>query len=265
MIDLRSGYVLNFIFIARKYCSSHIRSLILGVHDKVGLPDVGFYFENGVWKARKIVGVESDLHADWKVTETGLSGEPLNLRFRHARKIELLINDVDESDIAAERAEVNAEFDKRLLDLNRVYFTQLTNEAAQKGLAAWLASICNEAGRLFTGPWYFPGLIAALLEFMEEFAKEICARLAKTEVAAQIFDALNFAWSQGEWVRIEGDSRFGKTESIETWTAMRPGLARLVKVPCSNAEADLHRAFAEALGMEVDNVSPGPELRRRIE
>jgi hypothetical protein len=166
---------------------------------------------------------------------------------------------------SAVKAKEEAEFANRLLDLNHAYFSEITLEAASRDLAARLAAFCNEQNRLFSGPWYFPELIPVLIQFMDEFAKQVGARLANTEVAARIFDALEFAWSQVEWVRIEGNSRFGKTESIQAWCEMRPGIARLVKVPCSNSEADLHLAFAEALGMQVDDTSPGPELRRKIE
>jgi hypothetical protein len=60
------------------------------------------------------------------------------------------------------------------------------------------------------------------------------------------------------------NSLFGKTESVETWCAARPGIARLVKVSPLDCDGDLHRAIADALGIEAD-CSSGSDLRRRIE
>jgi hypothetical protein len=82
--DLRTGYLLDYVLIAGKYNSRHIRSLILAVHDSHGLPHTGYYFERGVWKA----GIIEDLaakeasHNHWRETESGLAN--YNLQVRHA-------------------------------------------------------------------------------------------------------------------------------------------------------------------------------------
>ena len=60
--DLRTGYLLDYVLIAGKYNSRHIRKLILAVHDRHGLPHCGFYFERGVWKARIITDLASSPH-----------------------------------------------------------------------------------------------------------------------------------------------------------------------------------------------------------
>jgi hypothetical protein len=82
MIDCRTTYILGFVLISeRNYNSRHIRNLISTVADDYGLPQQGFYFENGTWRSRLIVGRTNDV--DWTETEMGLRG--LGLRFRHAR------------------------------------------------------------------------------------------------------------------------------------------------------------------------------------
>ncbi|MEO5804100.1 MAG: hypothetical protein ABIR24_11285, partial [Verrucomicrobiota bacterium] len=52
LVDRRSNYIIDFVLIAGKYNSRHIRSLISKVHDKHGLPRKGWKFERGVWDAR---------------------------------------------------------------------------------------------------------------------------------------------------------------------------------------------------------------------
>ena len=80
--DLRTGYILDFVLIAGKYNSRHIRKLILAVHDRHGLPHKGFYFERGVWKARIITDIAAGESNHWRETESGLA--TYNLQVRHA-------------------------------------------------------------------------------------------------------------------------------------------------------------------------------------
>jgi hypothetical protein len=80
--DLRTGYVFDYVLIAGKYNSRHIRKLILQVHNKHGLPHTGFYFERGVWKARIIRDLDSRENFHWRETESGLA--KFNLQVRHA-------------------------------------------------------------------------------------------------------------------------------------------------------------------------------------
>lgn len=83
LCDLRTGYLLDYILIAGKYNSSHIRSLILKVHDRFGLPHKGFYFENGVWKSKLIEGVSpKDPTFHLRETERGLLD--CGLQVKHA-------------------------------------------------------------------------------------------------------------------------------------------------------------------------------------
>jgi hypothetical protein len=100
---------------------------------------------------------------------------------------------------------------------------------------------------------------------MDRRAKEVSKRLAMTVVAKKVFDALDYALQERTMVRIEGDSRFGKSESVKAWAAMRPGLARVVTVPSSNSVAGLLRRVAEALGIPFTYGTQAQVLRERIE
>jgi hypothetical protein len=106
--------------------------------------------------------------------------------------------------------------------------------------------------------------VAAVFEMMDRRAKEVSQRLAMTAVAKKVFDALDYASQERAMVRIEGDSRFGKSESIKTWAAMRPGLARVVTVPSSNSLPELLCSVAEALGIPFSYGTRAQVLRERI-
>jgi hypothetical protein len=85
MTDLRTGYPLDFLLIAGHYNGEHIRNLALKVHDGVGLPRNGYYFERGVWRSRLVVGDNSQgtpIH--WRESENGLCSVELRLSVRHA-------------------------------------------------------------------------------------------------------------------------------------------------------------------------------------
>ena len=86
-----------------------------------------------------------------------------------------------------------------------------------------------------------------------------------TDVAKLVFDALDYAQAERVMVRIEGGSRFGKTEALQTWCDMRPGLARLVRVPCDNGMGSFYRRIGEALGIECSFNSNVCRLKERIE
>jgi len=84
LIDLRTGYILDYVLIAGKYNARHIRKLILRAHDRHGLPRNGFYFEKGVWKARMIEELDSKHSLHWRETECGLKEQGIGLTVRHA-------------------------------------------------------------------------------------------------------------------------------------------------------------------------------------
>jgi hypothetical protein len=85
MTDLRTGYPLDFLLIAGKYNGEHVRSLALRVHDRVGLPRNGFYFERGVWRSRLVVGDRNQgTPVHWRETENGLCSAEMRIDVRSA-------------------------------------------------------------------------------------------------------------------------------------------------------------------------------------
>lgn len=138
--------------------------------------------------------------------------------------------------------------------------------AAQSKLPQYLRDLCERPDiGIATGPRWAPGLVPALFAYMARHAERERERLAMTEVAKQVFDALDYAWAEKKLVRVNGDSRFGKTESLRAYCAGHPGRFRLVTVPCSNSEGDLVRAVAEVLGIPVSFGACGAELRGKVE
>lgn len=137
---------------------------------------------------------------------------------------------------------------------------------AQQRLPQYLADLCERLDIGFgCAPSWGRGLVPALLALMEQHVQRERARLAMTEVAIKVHDALDYAWAEKKLVRVTGSARFGKTESVKAWASMYPGRARLVTVPCSNSVADLICAVAESLGMAVSYGSRSAELRSRVE
>lgn len=85
MTDLRTGYPLDFLLVSGKYNGEHVRSLALKVHDRVGLPRCGFYFEKGVWASRLVTGDRRQgTPVHWREAENGLCSSGLKLDVRHA-------------------------------------------------------------------------------------------------------------------------------------------------------------------------------------
>ncbi len=129
-------------------------------------------------------------------------------------------------------------------------------------------SVAWDAARLapkIRDPWYFDDPIGAVESFMQRHAEEAQNRLAKTEVVKLVFDRLDYALAEKVMVRIEGNSRFGKTEALASWVEMRPGLARLVRVPCDNSMQSLFRRIGEALGIDCSYGSNMSRLKERVE
>lgn len=113
--------------------------------------------------------------------------------------------------------------------------------------------------------WFFQYITGALVQFMDRAAVKEGQRLYPTEVVKLINDRLDYALDQKVMVRIEGNTRFGKTEALKSWVAARPGLARLVTVPRDNSMASLFRNVSEALGIDCSYGSNTSRLKERVE
>jgi hypothetical protein len=84
MIDCRTNRVLSFaLHSERNYTAKVIRGLIVNTHDTYGLPRVGFYFENGIWRSSKLVRGQARGADDVPPEETEL-GLREWVAFRHA-------------------------------------------------------------------------------------------------------------------------------------------------------------------------------------
>jgi AAA domain len=157
----------------------------------------------------------------------------------------------------------------------------ICRSAAEHGLARYFKELCelphtallgkNEIKRsrglssLEGAPWYFANVADALFAFMEERAEKLRSRLAETEVTKQIRRWTEKSRSMRRPIMFVGNSRFGKSESIELEAMADPGSCRLVETPESNALSDLLREVAKSLGLEVGPQAAGRELRDRIE
>ena len=155
-------------------------------------------------------------------------------------------------------------------------------DAAREFLPGYLEALCTQkekgfqptelyewedgedcAGRSET--WFIDDPVGAVMEMMEAQAVKVQKRLAMTKVAELILDRLDYALAEKVMVRIEGGSRFGKTEALSAWVEMRPGLARLVRVPCDNSMASFFKRIGEALGIDCSYGTNSSRLKERVE
>jgi hypothetical protein len=189
---------------------------------------------------------------------------------------EMLAAMIDREPVSEEeRASERREFERFMKSWAPKEIQYSCQEAAEDILPRYLEDLCIKPDKGFGEPdgrckfetsphWFIDDPIAAVFEMMDRKAKEVSKRLAMTAVAKKVFDALDYALQERVMVRIEGDSRFGKTESVRAWADMRPGLARIVEVPESNSLSDLLRSVADALGIAYSYDTRAQVLRQRI-
>jgi len=175
-----------------------------------------------------------------------------------ARRAELLGEKTDRLGRAAA-------LEKLLYQRNEPFLRQLCQQqSAVRHLEEFFQEICT-ARRESPSLWFCPDVLAEVNAFMDQRAPRIRERIATTAVAEKVFDALDYACTERVMVRIEGDSRFGKSESVETYAAMWPGRVRVVRTPSSNNEKDLFKAIAEALGIHHGYGTVGHTLKNKVE
>lgn len=148
---------------------------------------------------------------------------------------------------------------------DRERFCAHCRAAAGLYLAEHVFKMCDADGARIEGTWYFPDLVESILDFMDQHRERTLKRIAMTAVTDKVFDALDYAKAEQSMVVIEGDSRFGKTESVRAWCESRPGLARLVNVPSSNTVDDLLRRVADAFGIRHTYSTSKNELKSKVE
>lgn len=148
---------------------------------------------------------------------------------------------------------------------NWPYLKERCEYAARSELTEYLRGLCIDSHVEFCGPWYCPRLIETLFDYMGRHASEAGKRIAETEVSRQVNDAFDYAWDQRAFVRLDGDTRFGKSESARAYCAAHPGRFRMVTVPESNAKTDLIRAVGCAFGIESSSGLFGPALQNKVD
>lgn len=178
----------------------------------------------------------------------------------------------------AERREREASLERLLAGAAWPLFHGVCLHNAGEDLSTYFRHLCelsnvgfrrieafNEFEHSSGAPWYFVDVATAVLRWIDRRKGEIAATIAETEVTRNVFKWLGKARSTSRAVMISGNSRFGKTESLRTWCAMNPGLARLVNTPASNSEGELLREVAKALGLEIGQNGSAARLRDRID
>jgi hypothetical protein len=154
---------------------------------------------------------------------------------------------------------------KLVYERNEPYLRKLCVEGGSNEMLQKLFEDLCSGQRETAETWFCEDVIAEVIAFMDQYAARVGERLARTVVADKVFDALDYASSERVMVRVAGEARFGKTESVETWAAMWPGRGRVVRTPSSNSEKDLFKAIAEALGIAHSFSAKGETLKDKVE
>ncbi len=139
--------------------------------------------------------------------------------------------------------------------------------SAERELPELIADYCLSPAKAFYGqePWFMSGLTDALLDSMKRWEQKQRAAIPQTTITRRVFEALDYSLRRSSVVLIQGNSRVGKAEAVKRWCEARPGVARLVAVPSSNADADWFRAIAKALGFSPAASTHPQKLREQIE
>ncbi|HWY29564.1 MAG TPA: hypothetical protein VNX46_02340 [Candidatus Acidoferrum sp.] len=154
---------------------------------------------------------------------------------------------------------------------NRDYFLAVCQNHQRNTLPARLAALCSvqesqfEDAGLYSRNDTFADLYPALFDYMDHHAAMELEKLGKNRVTELVFNRLDFAIEEKYPVIILGDSRIGKTKSVSTWCAMRPGKARLVTLPDTSREWELYTAHADALGLPYNPNTTVRTLKRAVE
>jgi hypothetical protein len=165
---------------------------------------------------------------------------------------------------------------KVLRDWNAEDFEMRCSSGALETIPQFLFEVCTDTKIDFSKgesldqkerawKWCFGDVVEAVFEMMDRTASEAKKQIAMTEVSKRVFQEMDYALQEKVMVRIEGESGFGKTESLDAWCNMRPGAARLVRVPASNSMKDFMIAIGKALGIECSFGMSTTGLREKID
>lgn len=152
-------------------------------------------------------------------------------------------------------------------------------QEAERSLLSYLFELCEKPSVTFTrnhcelsdvalgigAPWYFPRISEAIFAFMDCRKRRVAASIGETAITREVTRWLEVARCARRAVMVIGTERFGKSEAVKNWCLQNPGMARLVQTPASNAESDLLREVAKALGIQAGPGARGFRLRELID
>jgi hypothetical protein len=141
----------------------------------------------------------------------------------------------------------------------------ICHDYAREFLADYLRGVCLTPEMPIRNQWYCPSLVTLLIEMLDILAGDAEQTLAQTEVRDVVFDGLAFTLKTKGFTRIDGNSRYGKSESIRAWCQGRPGLTRLMTAHCMPGQIDFFQSFAEPLGIPFDRYRTTRDLRLAVE
>lgn len=160
-------------------------------------------------------------------------------------------------------------FERVARDLTELHPERVTKavRTARREIAEYLPRLCLDARMEVENASVqgFAGLIQALREYQARFQKAVLSKVATTEVAATIFDALDYCLNQRGMVLVEGTYRCGKSFSAQAWCQMHLGSARYVQLSSATDAGAFFREIARAVGVACSLKMKAVEMRARIE
>ena len=151
----------------------------------------------------------------------------------------------------------------------RVLMSFPLDKVTPEGFCLWVRDMAEqkETDDGATARFYrrFPGFDAALDSYMAKHAAAELSRTADTTTRRKVFKELDCARETGLVIPLVADSRNGKTFDSAAYFEAFPAFGRLVTVPASNRERDLHAAFMRALRMDFTPQTKDCDMRARIE
>ncbi len=113
--------------------------------------------------------------------------------------------------------------------------------------------------------WYLPRLVETLTELHDLRATAATGRIPITVIGREVHEALDYCLATRGLVVIDGESRIGKTWSVQQWCDGRPGRVIYFQVPESSDDISFFRSLAKALGMGSGRSYKANDLRAKIE
>jgi len=159
-------------------------------------------------------------------------------------------------------------------------FRELCERAATKGiddsgsfdpeethnLERQLSEMClNPEWDFAAGTWYFPQLVETLREYLAAYQQTNGAGVVVTALGREVYDALDYTFSERVLTLMHGEARTGKSFSARTWCELHPGCARFIEVPPFADDVGFFRAIARGLGLGNFLNYKANEIRDRVQ